>query len=302
MEHQHGSFHADAGNVRVLRTALLITAAFMLIEAAVGVVSGSLALLSDAGHMLSDAAALGLALLAFKLGERPADTARSYGYQRVEILAAALNGLTLVAIAVWIVAEAVQRLLAPPRVVGWLMLCTALLGLLVNLLVMALMKREADTEGNINMRGAYLHVLGDLLGSAGAIIAGIVMLAFGWYWADPLISLLIAALIAKSGWHVLRDSIHVLMEGTPPQVDLATIVSEIRQIDGVLDVHDLHAWTITSRSHALSCHIAVSGGLTVEQAAKINALVQAAVQKHGIGHVTIQTEPLSGCLKTDCLT
>lgn len=288
-DHNHSHHHAD--NRRILMVSLTVISAFMFIEALAGWLTNSLALLSDAGHMFSDAASLAAALLAFKLAERPADSNCSYGYQRVEILAAALNGLTLVIMALWIIVEAILRLFSPPEIAGGAMLVVAILGLLVNLFIAWYMLKGSETKENINMRGAFLHVLGDLLGSVGAITAGLLMLLFNWTWADPLASVVVALLIGKSGWSVLRDSLHILMEGTPANTDLIRIAEDIQKVDGVLGVHDLHAWTITSQKHAMSCHIVVQPELSVAQASDIIQLVHKTVQAHGIGHVTVQAEP-----------
>lgn len=283
-DHHHGQ------NKRILRLSLALIAGFMLVEVVAGWLTGSLALLSDAGHMFSDAAALALSLLAFTLGERPADSKRSYGYQRFEIIAAAINGATLLIIALWIIIEALARLYQPPTVASGAMLAVALIGLGVNLLVAWLMLR-GDTHDNLNMRSAYLHVLGDILGSVGAILAALLMLLFGWRWADPLASLIIALLIGKSGYTICHHSLHILMEGTPPNINLADIIADIRRIDGILGVHHVHAWTLTSRRHALSCHIVVAKHLTIGENFALIYAVERAVQAHGIGHVTIQSEP-----------
>ena len=288
--HNHDPHH-HAQNTQILSLSLAIIAGFMLVEALAGWLSGSLALLSDAGHMFSDAASLALALLAFKWAEKAANSQKSFGYQRVEILAAALNGLTLVVMAGWIVLEAIIRAFRPVAVASTTMLVVAVLGLLVNIGVAWLMLRgERD---NLNMHGAFLHVLGDLLGSVAAVIAGILIKAFGWNWADLLASVMVALLIGKSGWGVLGSSLHILMEGTPAGTDLLKISEDIQKINGVLGVHDLHAWTITSQKHALSCHVVVAPNWTIAQAAALADEVQQAVQAHGIGHVTVQTEPAS---------
>ncbi|MDO4227176.1 cation diffusion facilitator family transporter [Neisseria sp.] len=289
--HDHAHPHTHTANKQVLRFSLLLIGSFMLIEAVAGWLTNSLALLSDAGHMFSDAAAIALSLAAFRFGERPADSKRSFGYQRFEIIAAAANGITLLLIAVWIVAEAANRLLNPPEIAGASMLAVAALGLAVNIVVAWYMLKNSDTEGNINMRAAYLHVLGDLLGSIGAIAAGVLVLAFGWTWADPAVSVLIALLIGRSGWGVTKNSLHILMEGTPSGTDMDQVAADIRNIEGVAGLHDIHAWTITSRKHALSCHIVVDGALNVAEAYQITQAVEAAVQRHGIVHVTVQTEP-----------
>lgn len=289
--HEHNHSHQHGNNRHVLIVSLSVIFGFMLIEALAGWLTNSLALLSDAGHMFSDAASLGAALLAFKLAERPADSNCSYGYQRVEILAATFNGLTLVIMAAWIIFEAILRFFSPPKIASAAMLTVAILGLLVNLFIAWYMLNGSDTKENINMRGAFLHVIGDLLGSVGAITAGILMLLFNWTWADPLASVFVALMIGRSGWNVLRDSLHILMEGTPANTDLVRIAEDIQKVNGVLGVHDLHAWTITSQKHAMSCHIVVQPELSIAQANIVIQQVQKTVENHGIGHVTVQAEP-----------
>ena len=216
--HEHNHAHAHSTNTRILRVSLAVIAGFMLVEAAAGWLSGSLALLSDAGHMFSDAASLALALFAFKWAEQAANSQKSYGYQRVEILAAALNGLTLVVMAAWILVEAVIRAFKPVPVAGGAMLAVAVLGLLVNLFVAWYMLR--GEKDNLNMRGAFLHVVGDLLGSVAAVAAGLLIQFYGWNWADLAASAVVALLIGKSGWGVLSGSLHILMEGAPKGTDL----------------------------------------------------------------------------------
>ena len=239
--------------------------------------------------MFSDAASLALALFAFKWAEKAANSQKSYGYQRVEILAAALNGLTLVVMAAWILVEAVIRAFKPVPVAGGAMLAVAVLGLLVNLFVAWYMLR--GEKDNLNMRGAFLHVVGDLLGSVAAVAAGLLIQFYGWNWADLAASAAVALLIGKSGWGVLSGSLHILMEGTPKGTDLVKIAEDIQKINGILGVHDLHAWPITSKKHAMSCHVIVHSGLTVAEADALAKQVQAVVQAHGIGHITVQTEP-----------
>ncbi|WP_153705671.1 cation diffusion facilitator family transporter [Eikenella exigua] len=287
--HEHNHSHVHSTNTHILRVSLAVIAGFMLVEAAAGWLSGSLALLSDAGHMFSDAASLTLALFAFKWAEKAANSQKSYGYQRVEILAATLNGLTLVVMAAWIVVEAVIRAFKPVPVAGGAMLMVAAFGLLVNLFIAWYMLR--GEKDNLNMRGAFLHVVGDLLGSVAAVAAGLLIQFYGWDWADLAASAAVALLIGKSGWGVLSGSLHILMEGTPQGTDLVKIAEDIQKINGILGVHDLHAWTITSKKHAMSCHIIVRGNLTVAQAATLAQQVQATVQTHGIGHITVQTDP-----------
>ena len=290
MSHEHEHSHSHSGNKKVLRVSFIVIAVFMVVEIVGGLLTNSLALLSDAGHMFSDAAALGLSLLAFHFGERPGSRSNTFGYKRFEILAALLNGLTLMLIAVWIVYEAVGRFANPPEIATTGMLVVSVIGLLVNIFVAWYMHRGGDTEENINMRGAYLHGVGDLLGSVGAIAAAVLMMAFGWRWADPLASVIVALLIAKSGWGVLKSSSHILMEGAPANIHCDDIVAEIKKVNGVESVHDLHIWTITSGLHALSCHIVVDGSLSVAEAEQIVYEVEHQLQHQNISHVTVQTE------------
>ena len=282
--------HSHASNKTVLRNSFLMISAFMLIEVAGGMATNSLALLSDAGHMLSDAAALGLSLFAFKFGERKGNLQKTFGYRRIEILAATINALALVAIAVLIVIEAARRLKNPPEVATTGMLAISTLGLVVNIVVAYYMLRGGDVRENVNMRGAYLHVLGDALGSVGAIAAALAMMCFGWGWADAAASLLVAALIVKSGWGVLKESLNILMEGSPKGVSLDALVEQIRGVDGVLSVHDLHVWSITSGANALTAHIVVSGELSVREAERILAEISHEMEHLGITHTTLQLE------------
>lgn len=283
--------HIHTHNKTILKRSLLLIAAFMLVEVAGGLLTNSLALLSDAGHMLSDAVALGLSLAAFYWSERPTTLRNTYGFRRGEIIAAALNGLMLVVIVIWIVIEAIGRLLNPPEVASLGMLIVAALGLLVNVVIAVWMHRGGDIQHNLNMKSAYLHVLGDLLGSVGAIVAALLMLVFGWRWADPLVSLFIAVLIGKSSLGVLQSTLHILMEGTPPNIDEKRLLATLCANEGVLAVHDLHLWTITSGLNALSCHIVVAGDISVREAEGIvQHIARQLHEQHGIQHSTIQTE------------
>ena len=281
---------SHTSNKTVLRNSFLMISAFMLIEVAGGFATNSLALLSDAGHMLSDAAALGLSLFAFKFGERKGNLQKTFGYRRIEILAATINALALVAIAVLIVIEAARRFQNPPEVATAGMLAISTLGLAVNIVVALYMLRGGDVRENVNMRGAYAHVLGDALGSVGAITAALLMMCFGWGWADAAASVLVAALIVKSGWGVLKDSLNILMEGSPKGVCLDGLVAQIRGVDGVLSVHDLHVWSITSGANALTAHIVVSGELSVREAERILREISHEMEHLGITHTTLQLE------------
>lgn len=261
----------------------------MIVEVIGGLVTNSLALLSDAGHMLSDAVSLGVGLLAFKFGEKAANLNKTYGYKRFEILAALFNGVTLIVIALYIFFEAYRRFLDPPGVASTGMLVVASVGLGVNVLVAWILMR-GDTSDNLNLRAAFLHVLGDLLGSVGAIVAALLIMFFDWHLADPFASVIVAVLVLVSGWRVAKDAVHVLMEGTPKEIDLDKVVATIRGIDGVTDIHDLHVWSITSGKHALSCHAVLDAPVAFEESQDILRKIEEALARLGIGHVTIQVE------------
>ncbi len=285
----HHHDHSHGTNKKVLLLSFFIITGYMIVEAIGGFVTNSLALLSDAGHMLSDSISLGIALVAFILGEKVASQSKTYGYKRFEILAAVLNGVTLILISLYILYEAIERFISPPEVATTGMLIISVIGLLVNILVAWIMMR-GDTEENLNMRGAYLHVLSDMLGSVGAIIAALLMMFFGWGWADPLASVLVAFLVLRSGFRVTKDSIHVLMEGTPLNINMNDIIQIIEQTKGVQSIHDLHIWTITSGLNALSCHAVIDGQLTISEGEKILNEIEHALEHKGIKHVTIQME------------
>jgi cobalt-zinc-cadmium efflux system protein len=255
---QRHSHDHRASSRRALATVLVLTVAFTVVEIVGGFVTDSLALLADAGHMLSDTFAIGLALVALTLASRPSTPRRSFGFQRAEILAAFVNGLTLVLISGWIIWEAVGRFRDPPDVLGGWMLAIAATGLVVNT-VSALILARSEHE-SLNVRAAFRHVLADLLGSAGVIVAAVVILLTGWTTVDPLVSVAIALLILGSAWGVLRDSTAILMEQAPSGVDADAVAQAITDVPGVTSVHDLHVWTITSGFDALSAHVLVGRG------------------------------------------
>ncbi len=285
----HDHDHSHSANKKSLIISFILITAFMVVEVIGGLLTNSLALLADAGHMLSDAISLGVAFLAFTLGERSANYSKTYGYKRFEILAAVFNGVTLILIAGFIFYEAYQRFTDPPEVASTGMLVIATIGLIVNLIV-AWILMKGDTEENLNLRAAFLHVLGDLLGSVGAIVAALLILFFGWGWADPLASVLVALLILISGYRVTKDSFHVLMEGTPKNVDLEEIIQTIEDVQGVHSIHDLHVWSITSGQNALSCHAVVDPELSIRECQRILRRVESDLEEKGVGHVTIQLE------------
>ncbi|HWM91189.1 MAG TPA: cation diffusion facilitator family transporter [Thermoanaerobaculia bacterium] len=285
--HGHGHGQASAGNRRRLALTLVLAAAYMLAEAVGGWLTGSLALLADAGHMLSDAAALGLSLFAIWISQRPPNPRRTWGYHRTEILAALANGAALVAISIWVVVEAIARLRNPPQVDAPVMMGIAVGGLAVNLIGLRILSGGRDES--LNVRGAWLHVLTDALGSVQAVVAGALIWAYGWAWADPVASVLISLLVVYSAWHLLKETVGVLMEGTPAHIDLDRVRTTLASLPGVCGVHDLHVWTITSGMEALSAHLVV-----VENASTATLLRQVQASLHdefGIHHATVQIEP-----------
>lgn len=288
--HSHGPGHSHihTDNKKALLISFLLITGFMLIEVVGGLITHSLALIADAGHMLSDGIALALALFAFKFGEKSASSSKTYGYKRFEIIAAFLNGITLLVISVFIIWEAIQRFAAPPEVASTGMLTIAVLGLIINVIVAVVLMTGGDVKGNLNLRGAFLHVLGDLLGSIGAIAAGLLMMFFGWSIADPIASLLVAVLILVSGYRVTKDSMHVLMEGKPESVNLSDIRSKLLGLPCVVELHDLHSWSITSDYTALTVHLVVSNSadrdLLLKQAKDMLR------QEFHIQHSTVQIE------------
>lgn len=285
--HSHSNKAKTPERERLLLWALALIAGFMLVEVAGGLISGSLALLADAAHMATDAASLLLAWLAFRLSRRPADSARSFGFHRAEILAAFVNGVAMMALVAWIVYEAVTRMLAPVEIMGGVMLSVATLGLLVNLIAFWLL--HSTGEENLNLRGAALHVLGDLLGSIAAIIAGIVILLTGWAPIDPILSLLVAALVLRSAWSITRESAHILMEGAPAYFDLDQLSAELcEQVKGVENIHHMHAWSLTQERPMISFHAQIAE--TEDGDRVIRELNQYLLEKVGIRHVTIQIE------------
>ena len=277
---------AKEGQKRSLKIALGVTAAYTLVEIVGGFLTQSLALLADAGHMLSDVGGLGIALFAIRLAERPPTREKTYGYHRAEILAALANGLTLWLIAGLILREAYLRFLSPPEVNGLGMLMVATVGLGVNVGVALMLKKSASS--NLNLRGAFLHVISDALGSVGAISAGAIILLTGWYLADPIVSVLIGGLILYSSWGLVRESVDILMEATPKGIKLDDVRAALEQVPGVREVHDLHVWCLNSGFYALSAHAMVEdlsqGQRILEQArGTLNNRFQ-------IGHMTLQLE------------
>ncbi|UKS24361.1 cation diffusion facilitator family transporter [Paenibacillus sp. HWE-109] len=287
--HDHGHHHhGHGGNKQGLLIALIITAGIMFLEFIGGLWTNSLALLSDSGHMLSDAGSLALSLVAMWFAAKPTSAKKSYGFHRTEILAALFNAVTLFVIAGFIIWEAVGRFLHPPTVASGSMMLIASVGLIANLLSAWTLMRKGDVHSNLNLRSAYLHILGDALGSVGAIAAGAVMLIFGWYAADPIISVLVSLLILKGAWGVLKSTIHILMEGTPQSVSLGDVQQMLEGIEGVINVHDLHIWTITSGLDSLSCHLLIADHL--DSQAILQQAIHLLEERFQITHATIQIE------------
>lgn len=266
----------------------MIIFTFMLVEVAGGIVAGSLALLADAGHMVSDAAALGMSWAAFRIGRRPADHVRSYGYKRIEVLAAFVNGCSLFVISGWIGFEAVRRLTEPVKVLGGPMLAVALAGLFAN--VAAFYVLNGGDRENLNMRSAWLHILGDILGFVVAIVAAVVILWTGWSPVDPLLSLLVALLILRSAAGIVRASAHILLEGTPASLDLDILRSDLAgAVPSVAEVHHVHAWSLTAEQPLVTLHVRCAAGADPGQViSAINARLR---DRFGITHSTIQIDP-----------
>ncbi|WP_312092212.1 cation diffusion facilitator family transporter [Niallia sp.] len=286
--HHHGFEETREGNKKGLFIALIITCGIMLLEFFGGLFTNSLALLSDAGHMLSDSSSLFLSFIAIWFASRKPSPHKTYGYYRFEILAALFNGATLFIIAFFIIWEAVARFSEPPTVTSGPMMIIAAIGLLANMISALALMRKGDVKNNVNLRSAYLHILGDALGSVGAIIAGFLMLLFEWYVADPIISVVVALLILKSGWGVIKHSTHILMEGTPDTINLAAVKMELEGIEGVIDVHDLHIWTITSGLDTLSCHILINDKMDSQDI--LQQAIDQMKDKFKLEHATIQIE------------
>lgn len=287
--HDHGSHphvHGDARDqVRRLRIALAVTATFLVAEVVGGLVSNSLALLADAGHMLADVAALALSLFVAWFSRQPHDQRRTYGYLRWEILAAFLNGATLLLISAWISFEAVMRLRQPEPVESGIMLVVALVGIVAN--IAAALVLHPASEASLNLRGAYLHVVGDLLGSVATVVAALLVRFSGWVVADPIVSILMTLLIVRGAWRLVRESVDVLLESTPSHIAVGTIRKQLEAIPGIESVHDLHVWTVTSGVVAMSVHAIVR---EPERHQHVLEHVHDAMLLFGIQHVTVQLE------------
>lgn len=291
----HGHDHGPGGhrhrsrgaNRKRLTITLVLSATYMVAEVVGGLLTNSLALLADAGHMLSDVAALALSLFAMWIAQRPPTPQRSYGYYRSEILAALVNGATLIAVAIYVFVEAYDRLRSPPEVQGGLMMAIAGGGLAINLIGLWIL--NAGRNESLNVRGAWLHVATDALGSVGAIVGGLLIWTLGWNWADPAVSVLIGVLVVYSSWNLLRQTVAVLMDAAPGEIDVDAVRDALAGVRGVTEVHDLHIWSITSGMVALSGHVRVADGRSHGEV--LAELRSRPHDRFGIEHATIQCEP-----------
>ena len=291
--HDHGGHshnHAAGANSRMLAIALALTTVFLVAEVVAAFAFNSLALLSDAAHMGTDAAALAIALAAIKIGQRPADDARTFGYRRFEILAAAFNALLLFAVAGYVLYEGIGRFFEPAEVGSTGMLITAMVGLAVNLISMRLLSSGAETS--LNMKGAYLEVWADMLGSLGVVVGALVIMFTGWSWVDPVVGIGIGLWVLPRTWTLLRDTTRILLEGVPAHIKLGDIRAALSSLPGVSDVHDLHVWSVSSDDVNASVHLALSGS---EESEDVRLAAAAVLRdRFEIRHSTIQTE-LTGC-------
>ena len=276
-------------NQRPLSVVLGLTSLYLVAEVVGGLWTGSLALLADAGHMLTDVAGLGLALFAIRFAARPATPERTYGYYRVEILAALANAVALILISLYILFEAYQRFRSPPPVASGVMLAVAAVGLCVNI-ASVLILRRTSTE-SLNMKAAYFEVLSDMLTSIGVIVAGLIMLTTGWYYADPLVSAGIGLFILPRTWILLTEAVGVLLEGAPADINLATLRQAIGDIPGVASLHDVHVWTLTSGVHAMSAHVVLADGSTHDEV--LSRVHERITSGFNISHLTVQVESRS---------
>jgi cobalt-zinc-cadmium efflux system protein len=286
MDHHHPEKSEQKDGKHRLTLALSITASWFVIELAGGFYANSLALLADAAHMLTDLAALGLSLFALKISTRPATHQKTFGYLRAEILAALANGIFLILIGFYIFYESYKRFRQPPEVKSVPMLIIAATGLVANLVTASLLFRSR--RENLNLRGAFLHVLGDTLGSIGAIVAGFLMMLRQWYLADPIVSAIVGALVLYSSWELVSESVDILLEGTPRHLKISQILGDLGRMSGVVSVHDLHVWSITSDMTAMSCHVVLRQNEDAGAAlSKLSSLMR---EKYRIEHTTIQIE------------
>ena len=287
--HNHTHNHVHTNNKKILTISFIIIGLFMIVEILGGFIANSLALLSDGLHMFSDTVSLGVALIAFIYAEKNATSTKTFGYKRFEVLAALFNGITLLIISGVIIIEAIRRFFNPIKVQSTEMFIISVIGLIVNIIVAIIMFKSGDTSHNLNMRGAF-HVLGDLLGSLGAIIASILIYVFNFTIADPIASILVSIIILKSAIGISRSSLNILMEGTPSDVNLDKIISTIINHNEIYNVHDYHVWTISNDMNALSCHAVVSETMSVQDCEGLLKKIEHELLHLNIQHMTIQLE------------
>ncbi len=291
--HGHGHGHTSPGSasgrhVRVLAISLVVLLAFLVLEVVVGLATGSLALLSDAGHMFTDVLGVGMALAAITAARRAsASESRTFGLYRAEVLAALANAVLLFAVAAWVLVEAVRRFADPPEVPGLALMLTAAAGLVANLVVFGLLRQGA--KESLNIRGAYLEVLADTLGSVGVLLAGAVTLLFGWRWADPVVAVGIGLFVLPRTWSLGRQAVRILVQAAPAHVDVAQVRAGLAALDGVRDVHDVHVWTLTSGMEVGSAHLALDAACDPAQV--LSAARDLLAGEHGLPHFTVQVEP-----------
>ena len=285
-DHGHAHNHAASANSRMLAIALGLTTAFLIAELIGSFVFNSLALLADAAHMFTDSAALAIALAAVKIGQKPADDARTFGYRRFEILAAAFNALLLFAVAGYILYEGVKRFFEPSEVQSTGMLIVASIGLVINFIAMKLL--SAGKDQSLNIKGAYLEVWADMLGSVGVIIGALVIMLTGWQWVDPLVAIGIGLWVLPRTWTLLKETTQILLEGAPRGIDLAELRAAIAETPGVAGVHDLHVWSLTSNDHSLSAHVELTKGADFE--AVRTTVAKVLHDRYDIEHATLQLE------------
>ncbi|SDI98908.1 cation diffusion facilitator family transporter [Natribacillus halophilus] len=287
MSHDHHHHH-HTNNKKVLMAALALISLLVIAEVIGGIMTNSLALLADATHMLSDFFSIGLALLAFKIGERAASKSKTFGYKRFEILAALVNGVILIGISAFIIWHAIERFFSPPEVAGGGVLMVASFAIVINVLIAWIFMRGGDVKGNLNLQGAFFHVLGDILSTIGVIISALLVIFFNWTYADPIVSMIVALLILVTGIRIAKKSIHVLMEGKPSGISLARIEEQLLALPNVHAIHDVHVWSITSDFPAFSGH------LVVDREANRDELLQTSTNllknEFNIPHATIQIE------------
>ncbi|WP_144391920.1 cation diffusion facilitator family transporter [Pleionea sediminis] len=286
---EHAHTHHHSNNESALKKAFFIILTFMFVEAAGGIWSGSLALLADAGHMLTDAAALAMAWMAFVVGRQPPDKKHSYGHQRYQVLAAFVNGLFLLCIVVWIAYEAFERFQNPRTIDVPVMLSIAVLGLIVNMVTFKML--HSGESDNLNIRGALLHVIGDLLGSVAAIIAGVAIYLFGWLWVDPALSLVVAALISRSGVVLIRDSVHILLEGVPQHIDVEEVRAHIQSANPEIEnVHHVHTWSLNNEQILMTMHVRIHDNIEVDGDKLLKTIHRMLEERYKVTHATVQVE------------